>query len=130
MKGSSGGVDIWVRNNYINIPVIVKYMLRKILFRHRASGWIFSLGKIKVKSGGNSAVLDYGIDGMLKYDDGEAEETQSIDVSAALGFSYKFTSKLDASFRYNLGLTDFIKDNRTDDKVRNMVMQMGIGYRF
>jgi opacity protein-like surface antigen len=54
---------------------------------------------------------------------------ETTDFGVNFGLSYGFTEKIFAQARYNIGMTNIVKDNG-DDKVSNAVMSFSLGYKF
>ncbi|MBE5032559.1 porin family protein [Gallalistipes aquisgranensis] len=113
-----GDLKRWERLNYLNIPVMCKFTVVKGLSVDVGPQFGFNLnGKAK-----------------MKYDDQEyktsiSDEFNTFDFGLNMGLSYMISEKFDVAARYNLGLTDVVKDNE-GDACRNGVIQIGVGYRF
>ena len=113
------GIKTNVRFNYLNLPVLVKLYI--------ADGISLDLGpqvgylinsKIWMKYGGTSATTDFSDSGF---------DANQVDVSFATGLTYNLGNFF-IQGRYNLGLTDVVKDD--PDHSKNSVIQFGVGYRF
>ena len=109
------GLDATLKADYINIPIMANSYL--------APGLAVKIG---VQPG-------FKVNEELKLStdehSGSAGTTalQSFDLSIPVGVSYEFSNiVLDA--RYNWGVTNMYKDS--DDKAKNSVFQLTVGYRF
>lgn len=102
---------------YVNLPIFAKIYVSKGLSVDLGPqfGYMVS-AKIKFKDEVSSVTNNV-------YDDGNLKK---FDISAAIGLSYKFAYGLEASARYNLGLTKVIESKSS----KNSVFQIGLGYRF
>lgn len=135
-KTSMEGVDIFWRNSYINVPVLAKFYVAKNFSIEVGPQVGFMLGdpKIKVDGGGISKTFDYDEIGDLLSDiSGETIEMpdlNKLDVSAAIGATYSIMGMIDVSARCNIGLTNYFKDIDSGDNSKNLVVQIGVGYKF
>lgn len=104
--------------DYINIPIMAKYYFVEG-FSVEAGPQVSFLIKAeeKAKSDGESETLDIK-DGL-----------NSIDFGLGFGLAYDLPQGLFINARYNLGLTDIVKDNN-GDAVKNSVIQVGVGFKF
>lgn len=100
--------------NYINLPVLLKY-----------------------KSQGFSAILGpqigYLVSAKDKYDGGNddvKDEFKSTEISALIGAGYTLTNGLGFDARYQLGLSDIIKDNDGEGSLKNNAFIVGLHYFF
>ena len=116
-KGDGDG-KINVRFNYLNVPIMAKIYLTDGLSLELGPQFGFLM----------SAKMWQKVDGKTDTEDVK-KDTNSVDVSFGAGLSYSF-GKIFVQGRYNLGLTDTAKDNDGDDKYKNNVIQLGVGYRF
>lgn len=104
--------------DYINIPIMAKY---------------YFVEGFSVEAGPQFGFL-VKAEGQAKYD-GETETEDikdgfnSIDVGVGIGLAYDLPMGLFVNARYNLGLTDIVKDN-PGDAVKNNVIQIGVGFKF
>ncbi len=111
---------LWNRVNYLNIPVIAKIYVTPRLSVDVGPQLGILLNNnttFKWKNSDNSSTNDHSID------------ANGADFGIAMGLSARLAYNLDLTARYNLGLTDILKDN-DGDAVRNGVIQVGLGYRF
>ncbi len=53
----------------------------------------------------------------------------SFDLSIPVGVSYDITENIMVDARYNIGVTDIMKDNE-GDPMRNSVFNISVGYKF
>ena len=104
--------------DYINIPIMAKYYFVEG-FSVEVGPQVSFLIKAeeKAKSDGESETLDIK-DGL-----------NSIDFGLGFGLAYDLPQGLFINARYNLGLTDIVKDNN-GDAVKNSVIQVGVGFKF
>jgi hypothetical protein len=103
-----GSTDL--KLNYINLPIMFKYDVAKRFYLEAGPqvGFLVAadLGDLDVK-----------------------DSYESTDFGANFGLSYGFTDKIFAQARYNLGLSNIVKDNG-NDKVSNAAMSFSLGYKF
>ncbi len=116
LKGMLANVnqDIIVTENYINVPVLLRYRF---------------LPAFSVEAGPQIGFNVYSrarIDGIDNYNLNLSERTCLVDVSIGTGATYYLTDYLMFNARYNLGLTHTFKD--IDD--RNGNIQVGAAFRF
>ena len=109
-KYEEEGISIDFKMNYINIPVMFKFGVGDDFYLE-AGPQIGFLVSAKV----------LGVD--------VKDEMESIDFGANLGLSYDITEELFAGARYNIGLSNVIKDSG-DESVKNSVFSFSLGYRF
>lgn len=100
-----------IRLNYLNLPILAK---------------IYVLDALSVDLGPQFGLLLNAKTVMADANDIDIESADDLDVSFAMGLSYRVTPRIDISARYNLGLTKI--DGPADSK--NSVIQFGAGYRF
>lgn len=113
-------VKFWYRGNYINVPVLAKWYAIPQKFSIDLGpqvGFAFK-HSTKTKFDGETEVIDV-----------ESGDLNTIDFAVAAGLTYYFTPMIGANVRYNMGLTDIVKDN-DGDAIRNQVIQVGINFRF
>lgn len=93
--------------NYINVPLLVKYIIIDRLSAHAGPqvGYLLS------------------VDG-----ESDLEGVNRIPISFDLGGEYEIIDNLVGIARVNLGITNLSKDN--DEKVRQTTFQIGVGYKF
>ena len=101
-------------NDYLVLPILAKFYILEGLSVDIGPQFGYMLSA-KVKYDGDSESY-YDEDGLKKFD-----------VSVGMGLSYKLNFGLDVFARYNLGLT---KIGDGDSKVKNSVINIGVGYRF
>ena len=110
-----GRTTFTMKIDYINLPLIFKinvWQQRLSIDVGLQLGYMISA---KISGGGETDDLsDY-------YD------LNKFDASFGLGMSYKLTDKFDLALRVNIGATNVIKDEEDN---RNMVFQLGVGYKF
>ena len=109
-KFEESGVSVDFDANYINLPVMFKYGV--------AEG-------LNLEAGPQIGFL---ISAEIA-DEDLKDEMESIDFGMNVGASYDFSEQLFAQARYNIGLTNVIKDSG-DEKIQNSVISVSLGYRF
>lgn len=110
------GTNVSVNQNYLNIPVLVKYHHESGFFGETGPQMGFLLAA-NVKAGGMSQDVK--------------SSYKSTDFSWAFGVGYQLSSlPAGIDFRYNLGLTNIPAESSTDHTVKNSVFQIGVFYMF
>lgn len=118
---SEAGVDMDVRFNYINLPIMLKvYASEKFSFDVGPQFGYMVNSKVKIEEAGMSLTADF--------DDIFPEDREKFGISLAVGASYKITDHIDVSARWNYGINSVVDVD--DNKPRNSVIQIGLGYRF
>ncbi len=118
LQEKEDGVTAKQHLNYLNIPVLAKlYIAEGLSLDVGPQFGLLMSAKTKGEEGGVSVTVD------------TKDAFNSVDVSAGIGLTYNIGNIL-IQGRYNLGLTDTMKDNDGDDKFKNNVIQVGVGYRF
>ena len=103
------GNDFESNFSYINIPIILK---------------LYTIAGINLQAG-----PQFGFLSKAEIDDDDAKDfVKSSDVSLALGAGWDLPFGLTLDARYNLGLSD-INDGISEDKVKNQVWQISVGYK-
>lgn len=110
--GGSGEVEYQL--DYINVPVLAKVYLIEGLSIEVGPQFSFKVNE-EIDADANADGGDLDLD-----------EAEDFEFGVAAGLTFQTKMGLFASGRYNLGLTDVIKD--VDAK--NSVFQLGIGYKF
>lgn len=111
-----------IKNDYINIPIMAKYYIVEG-FSIEAGPQVGFLMKSETESTANVA----GISAGGKVD--TKSNFNSTDFGVNFGLAYDLPQGFFINGRYNLGLTDVVKDNK-GDAVKNNVIQVGVGYKF
>lgn len=113
------GVKYSTRFNYLNIPVLAKvYLIDRVFSLEVGPQFGFALNGREVSRRSGHVVKDRI----------PASTYKTFDFSIGMGLSYKFRW-CNVSARYNLGITDVMKNN-PGDKIRNSVFQIGLGWMF
>jgi len=110
-------VSKW-NSDYINIPVLAKYYI--------VDGFSVEAGPqvgFLVKS--ESKMETGNIEGSLD----TKKFRNAVDFGIGAGLAYDLPVGMFVNARYNLGLSDIMKDNN-GDAIKNNVIQVGIGYKF
>lgn len=103
--------------SYLNVPVMAKYFVAEG-FSLEAGPQIGFLLSAKDKEDGEDSV-------------DMKDELESIDFGVNFGAGYDFTENLSAGLRYNLGLTNIVKNVPGEDfKITNNVFSVSLGYKF
>jgi hypothetical protein len=103
-------------NNYLNLPVLFKYQHSSGLFVETGPQIGFLLSS-DLKTNGQSFE--------------SKGNTETTDFSWAFGLGYKIPIvNLGVDLRYNLGMTNIIKDNYTAETAKNSVFQIDLFYQF
>ena len=109
-QGYSIGDDV-VGLNYINVPLIGKYYVIKGL---------------SLEAGPQVGFLTNINDETLRSED----SFKTVDLGVNFGLGYKLNNGINFSARYNMGLTNINDVSGLDDKNRNGVFQLTVGYFF
>ena len=117
-KFSEDGMDIDLKLNYINVPVLAKFYV--------ADGFSIEAGPQF------GILLDAEVEG-----DGMSldikDNVTSLDIGVDFGLGYKLDNGLNFGARYNLGLTDGNDDPEffgSDEAFKNSVLQLYVGFFF
>jgi len=114
----AGDEKLWIQFNYINLPLILKLYVTEDLSVNVGPQFGFV----------TDAKEKYKFDGSTETEDYDAYE--DLDVSVAMGLSYNICRNIDVYARYNLGLTAMNSNGKDEVKLKNGVIQIGVGYRF
>lgn len=119
--------DIEYQLDYINVPVIAKFYLMDGLALE-AGPQVGFLVNSEIDSNPSSGNDNNSIS--LNED-----QFNKVDLSLALGASYKFTGGLFVNGRYNIGLRDIYKDDFENNifsgaDAKHSVVQLGLGFMF
>ncbi|MCX2681478.1 porin family protein [Galbibacter sp. EGI 63066] len=110
--------------NYLNIPVMAKLYLTKgfSLEAGPQAGFLLSAKDKWEATFGTSE----------SYEDDIKDQLKEIDLSFNFGLGYKLENGLFFSGRYNLGFSDIsdFEEEGDDDKVKNGVFQLSVGFMF
>ena len=109
-----GDGDIEYQLDYINVPVLAKVYIIEGLSVEVGPQFSFKVNE------------EFDADPSDDPGDYDLDEAEDFEFGAAAGLTFQTDMGLFASGRYNIGLTDIIKD--VDAK--NSVFQIGIGYKF
>ncbi len=102
---------------YINIPVMAKFYVAKS-FSLEAGPQVGFLISAKAKEDGSDEKVDI------------KEGFESVDFGLNFGAGYDFTEKFSVGVRYNLGLSNIVKDAPDSFKINNSVLSLSVGYKF
>jgi opacity protein-like surface antigen len=110
--------DVTFKLDYITMPLMAKYYVSEGFSLEAGPQLAFNTtSKIKAEANGQEATEDM------------KDETNGFDLGLNFGLGYKLENGLNFSTRYNLGLSDIVKDNE-GDAVKNGVFQVSVGYFF
>ena len=112
----STGENLKLKLNYVNIPLLLQYNFDNG-FRLQGGPQIGFLTGVADKVG------DVEINSV------DSDDFNTVDFSIPLGISYLSYSGFGVDARYNLGVTDVLKNN-SGNAVRNSVFQFGLFYLF
>jgi hypothetical protein len=112
-KDSFEGIDVDYKMDYINVPVLAKFMVADG-FSIEAGPQIGLLLSAKIEGEGEEVDIK--------------DDLKGIDFSGAIGVNYEMASGLNFGARYNLGLGNIA--DFEDGDLKNNVIQVSIGYRF
>ncbi len=106
------------KNDYINVPVLVNaYVAPNLAVKLGLQPAFLLSSKLKGEAGGKSVDTD------------TKDAFESFDLAMPIGISYEYNNVvIDA--RYNFGRTNIGKEAKGDDKAKNSVFQVTLGYRF
>ena len=110
----------WARYDYINLPLVFKFYIAEKLSVDVGPQFGFVI----------NASAKYDWPGESGTEDIDSDMYESFDVSAAMGLTYRVCRNIDVYARYNLGLTNVNKEEGDNTKIKNNVIQVGVGYRF
>lgn len=129
-KDDMGGADVKIKNDYLNIPILLKgYVYEGFnLFAGPQLGFKVS-SKVKL-SGSGTSVSTSEMSDVFK----------TVDFGIVVGAGYQSPMGLMVSLNYNIGLTNTINGDKfaalpgnsgmKDEKSRNGVLQFNLGWRF
>ena len=118
--------DAKIELGYVNVPIV----LNAYLFKGFAVKAGVQLGfmtnaseKVTVEGSAGNVTEKYELDQDVM------DNMEKFDVSIPVGISYQFNVPIVIDARYNIGLTNVIKDNG-DESYKNMSFQLTVGYKF
>ncbi|MBR6286836.1 MAG: PorT family protein [Bacteroidaceae bacterium] len=118
LAGESRDIDVTMRNDYINIPLLVNaYVTKGLALKAGIQPGYLVSADVHASYDGNTATKSV----MSAY--------KRFDFSIPVGVSYE-TGKVVVDARYNIGITNIGKDVSDDDNSKNKVFQLTVGYRF
>ena len=115
MKASDSGMTASASENlgYINLPILAKYKSEG--FSVFAGPQVSYLLSAKSKSSQDNQTVD------------DKDEYKPVEVSGVLGVGYTLSNGFGVDARYQLGLTNLIKDNQgTDATAKNSAFMVGL----
>ena len=107
--------DVSVQFDYLNIPLMAKYMVAEG-FNLEVGPQIGILLASKVKA--SSVSVDF------------KEFTNTVDFGLNFGAGYEINENLEIGARYGLGFTNVLKDTVTKIDNKNSVIQIGVAFKF
>ncbi len=117
---------MWVRTNYINVPVMVKVRFSR--------NWSLEVGpqagfmlnaRARIQSDGRSFTI--GIEDAVRQLQ-KSITINTLDFAIALGLNYRLYDKVELNARFNTSLSPAFRYE--GEKMRNRVAQLGISYFF
>ena len=113
--GATDSIPENIYNNYLNVPVLIKYQHQSGLFAESGPQTGFLLNS-QLET---ASMID------------SKNSTKSTDFSWVFGLGYKIpTVNLGIDFRYDLGLTNVAKNNYYQGSAKNAVFQLDLFYQF
>ena len=101
--------------DYLNIPVIVKFMLTK---------------NFNVQAGPQLGIL-LSANEEVSGDEIDVKDTlKSTDIGVGFGIGYETSDNVSIDARYNLGFTDIVDDGTSNFSLTNQVIQLSLGIAF
>ncbi|MFL0354496.1 porin family protein [Xanthomarina sp. GH4-25] len=134
---TSGGVtytdkeEAKLNLSYINIPVLFKYYVTNG-FSVEAGPQVGILASAKSEYEYTESIEGGGFDETYS-ESGEEDikdNISSVDFGLNFGLGYKLDNGLNFGARYNLGLSNVLDVDGTDDKWHNGVIQLSVGFMF
>ena len=58
------------------------------------------------------------------------DETKSLNLAPFIGAEYQLPNGMFFDARYNIGVTNLVKDPEGDESAKNSFFQIGLGYKF
>jgi opacity protein-like surface antigen len=107
---------------YLNIPLMAKYYVAdkfSLEVGPQIGFLVNAKSKFELTSDGTTVSGDEDV----------KDDFESVDFGFNFGTGYDFTENLSANVRYNLGLTNIVKDSG-NDKINNSVLSLSLGYKF
>lgn len=123
VSNSIGSYKATQKLDYINVPIMAKYYVAEG-FSVEAGPQVGFLTKAELTQEGNIAGI---VNGESTRDN--KDTYNSVDFGVNFGLAYDLPAGLFFNARYNLGLSDVVKDNN-GDAIKNNVIQVGLGYKF
>lgn len=123
VSNSIGSYKATQKLDYINVPIMAKYYVAEG-FSVEAGPQVGFLTKAELTQEGNVAGI---VNGESTRDN--KDTYNSVDFGVNFGLAYDLPAGLFFNARYNLGLSDVVKDNN-GDAIKNNVIQVGLGYKF
>lgn len=107
--------DRHIYAHYLNVPIVANFYVWKGLAL-----------KIGIQPG-------FLMKAKEKFDNGHtvnwSSDCNRVDFSVPVGISYDF-SRFVVDVRYNIGMTELFKEGIRNDEMRNLVIQLTLGYKF
>lgn len=108
--------------SYLTLPIMARYHFSAVPGLNVAAGpYVGFLLSAKVKAES---------DGLPSAEMDVKDQTKKVDVGIGVGAAYEFYQGLFAELRGNFGLTNISDVDGSDSKVKNLVLQISVGYRF
>ena len=114
-KLSSGGDNGTLNFGYINVPVLLKYNTSSGFYAETGPQISFLLSANEKADGASQDIKS---------------DLSSTDFGWAFGVGYQLPSNLGFDVRYNLGLSNIVKDQSGGGSIKNGVFQIGVFYMF
>ncbi len=123
----SGNQEIDLKIGNLMLPVSVKY--------YPTENFSFSggLNFAFVLSAKNKYSINVSADGESLNESGTEdikEDTKSLNLAPFIGAEYQLPNGMFFDARYNIGVTNIVKDPMDGESAKNSFLQVGLGYRF
>lgn len=123
----SGNQDIDLKLGNLMLPISVKY--------YPTENFSFSggLNFAFILSAKNKYSINVSADGESLNEAGTEDikdETKSLNLAPFIGAEYQLPNGMFFDARYNIGVTNIVKDPMDGESAKNSFLQVGLGYRF
>ncbi|MEZ7526889.1 porin family protein [Cloacibacterium normanense] len=123
----SGNQDIDLKLGNLMLPISVKY--------YPTENFSFSggLNFAFILSAKNKYSINVSADGESLNESGTEDikdETKSLNLAPFIGAEYQLPNGMFFDARYNIGVTNIVKDPMDGESAKNSFLQVGLGYRF
>ena len=120
-KGKEDGVEAKIKNNYLNVPLLVR---AKMFGSENLNAIVGPQIGIHLSSEGSED------DGSTEISGDMDEVMSDLDFSLALGLEYDINDSFSIGARYNLGVSEIFNDDYFETDAKNSVFQIGVAFAF